>query len=245
MYATLTSLKTSLTTAALDLILPPRCPGCRVIVRQDRQFCPDCWNELAFITDPMCATCGLPFEVDAGPESVCGDCAGNVRPYDRARSALRYQGSAVPVLLGFKHGDRTHLARLMAEQMARALPPDGADLIVPVPLDRRRLAKRGYNQAGLLARALSRLADIALGIDALARVKPTQSTAGMSRAGRFRAAQGAFVAQRPLVDKPHIILVDDVMTTGATVESASRALRTGGAGRVSVMTYARALKSDV
>ncbi len=239
------ALAASLATSALDLILPPRCPGCRTIVDEDGRFCGDCWTELAFITDPMCATCGLPFETDAGAGSVCGECAGAKRPYDRARSALRYQGTAVPVLLGFKHGARTHLAKLMAAQMARHLPASGADLIVPVPLDRRRLAKRGYNQAGLLARALSKHGGIAVGIDTLIRVKPTQSTAGVSRAGRFRAAKGAFRVNRALPEQARVVLVDDVMTTGATVESAARALKKAGAARVDVLVYARAMKSDI
>mgnify|MGYP003113177229 CR=1 FL=1 len=244
----LVTLTTRFGAAALDLVLPPRCPGCREIVDQPDRFCAECWTDLSFITDPMCMTCGLPFETGSFSTSgetggiICGDCAGSSRPYDTARAALRYDGNAIPVLLGFKHGGRTHLARLMAEMMARHLPP-AADLIVPIPLDRKRLAKRGYNQAGLIARALAKRCGFPLGIDTLKRTRPTSSTAGLSRAGRFRAAQGAFAMHRSLAKGQHVILIDDVMTTGATVEAASRTLKRAGAERVDVLVFARALSA--
>ena len=231
--------------AALDLMLPPRCPSCREIVDAPDRFCARCWNELAFITPPWCSVCGLPFDVDAGPQAVCGDCAGTPRSYRSARAAFRYTGSAVPVLLGFKHADRTHLARLMAQHLHRFMEAlDGADLIVPVPLDRARLRKRGYNQAGLVARHLARTSRLPLSVEAMARVKPTASTAGMSRAARLRSAQGAFAAQGTQVAGRRVVLVDDVMTTGATAEAAARALVKAGAQSVDVLTFARAMKTD-
>ncbi|MBV7257828.1 ComF family protein [Pacificimonas sp. WHA3] len=227
----------------LDLILPPRCPGCREIVDSADRFCAECWETLGFITDPMCATCGLPFAGEFSDGVICGECAGATRPYDHARAAMRYEGAAVPVLLGLKHGGRTHLSRLIAEALQRHVRPD-TDLIVPVPLDRARLAKRGYNQAGLIARALSRRSGVPLGIDTLIRTKPTRSTAGLSRAARFRAAQGAFAAPKRLRDGSRVILIDDVMTTGATAEAACRALRKAGAARIDVLVYARAALAD-
>ncbi|MEO0501420.1 MAG: ComF family protein [Pseudomonadota bacterium] len=225
--------------AALDLVLPPRCPGCREIVEEPARLCGACWATLGFLTDPSCARCGLPFEIEAGAEAVCGECAGTVRPYDRLRAAVRYEGAAVPVLMGFKHGGRTHLARLMGELMRRHLPADPA-ITIPIPLDRRRLRQRGYNQAAVLARTLSPQVDV----DLLARTKPTPSTAGMSRAQRFRSAAGAFAATRKLAGAPSVLLIDDVMTTGATVEAAAKALKRAGAGRVDVLVFARALRDD-
>ena len=150
----------------------------------------------------------------------------------------------MPALLGFKHSGRTHLSRLMAGMMRRLLPERTPDLVVPVPLDNKRLRKRGYNQAGLLARHLAGHAGAPLGIDTLHRVKPTASTAGLSRAGRFRAARGAFAARGPLSPGAHVLLVDDVMTTGATIEAASRALGKAGAVHVDVLVFARALGTD-
>ena len=230
---------------AVDLVLPPRCPACREIVTQDGNFCADCFATLGFITDPACASCGLPFDVDAGDEALCGDCAANPKPYVRARAAFRYDGAIVPLLLGFKHGGRTHLAKLLAAQMRRLMPEAGeVDVLVPVPLDRRRLFKRGYNQAGMIALALGRATDVPVAVDGLVRVKPTASTAGLSRAGRFRAAQGAFKAEGSRFAGQRVVLVDDVMTTGATAEAASRALIRGGAEAVVVLIAARAVRTD-
>ncbi|MEE4350694.1 MAG: ComF family protein [Pacificimonas sp.] len=230
--------------SALDLLLPPRCPACREIVDADGRFCERCFPELGFITAPQCACCGLPFDIDAGPDALCADCAGTERPYTSARAAFRYEGAAVPVLLGFKHGGRVHLASVMAAQMLRLFAAAAVDIIVPVPLDRTRLRTRGYNQAGLIARALGKRTGLPVAVDGLKRVKPTKSTAGLSRAGRFRAAQGAFAGQRNRVGNRRVLLVDDVMTTGATVESAARALRRSGrAADVRVVTFARALST--
>lgn len=233
---------------ALDLILPPRCPACRDIVAEAGRFCGACWRELSFITAPQCSRCGLPFDLDAGAEALCGACAQDEPPYDKARAALAYEGAAVPVLLGFKHAGRTHLASVMAGQMVRLAGGSNgdrsADLIVPVPLDPARLRKRGYNQAGLLGRALSRVTGIPQTVDAMRRVKPTASTAGLSRSARFRAAAGAFQAARNKVEGARVLLIDDVMTTGATAEAAARALRKAGAREVGVLTYARALSTS-
>lgn len=229
--------------AAFDLILPPRCPSCREVTAAPERFCPDCWRSLAFVTAPMCACCGLPFELDAGPEALCGECAAAPRRFTSARAALRYEGAVRPLLMGFKHGDRTHLARLAAAMMQRLLATlPGNARLVPVPLDPARLRKRGYNQAALLAKALSRRTGLALDIDALARVKPTPSTQGMNRQARLRAAQGAFEARRPLPGGTATVLVDDVMTTGATAEACARALNRAGASRVDVIVLARALR---
>ncbi|MBZ6377095.1 hypothetical protein B5C34_06665 [Pacificimonas flava] len=229
---------------ALDLVLPPRCPACKDIVRDDGRFCGTCWAELRFITPPWCKSCGLPFDVDLGADALCGACSGRAPPYATARAALRYAGAAVPVLLGFKHAGRTQLARVMAAHMTRLLPPGGSDLLVPVPLDRARLRKRGYNQAGLLCRALGKRAGLPVDVEGLVRTKPTHSTAGLSRAGRFRAAEGAFAPKGNRLAGARVLLVDDVMTTGATAEAAARALTRGGAARVDVLTFARALPED-
>ncbi|MGB7405365.1 MAG: double zinc ribbon domain-containing protein, partial [Pacificimonas sp.] len=107
---------------ALDLVLPPRCPGCREVTPTPDRFCGDCWQDLTFITAPMCETCGLPFGRDTGPDTQCGECQRVKRPYTSARAALAYDGPAVPVVLGFKHGGRVHLAKMMAAQMARLVP---------------------------------------------------------------------------------------------------------------------------
>ena len=228
-----------------DLLLPPRCPACRTIVRTDGSFCVACWSELRFITAPMCARCGVPFEVDHGPGTTCGACLKDPPRFTAARAALVYHGSARRVLLGFKHGDRDHLVRLMAPQMVRAahgwLGPDA--VLVPVPLHRWRLWRRGYNQAALLARAVGRASATPVAVDALVRRRATAMSTGMTRAQRAKNVRGAFGVQRhAAVAGRRVILVDDVLTTGATVAACTRTLLRAGATRVDVLTWARVVR---
>jgi ComF family protein len=231
--------------AIIDLVLPPRCPGCRVIVDGDGRFCSTCWQALRFITAPICARCGTPFEVDPGPDAECGPCLAEPPRYARARAALVYGGPARTVLLALKHGDRQYLAKMMATHMARAgAGMIGAEtLFVPVPLHRWRLWRRGFNQSLLLARALAARGQGELAIDALVRAKPTPPSVGMGRAARARNVRGAFrVRDRTLVAGRSIVLVDDVLTTGATADACARVLRRAGAADVLVLTFARVVR---
>lgn len=230
--------------AALDTILPPRCPSCREIVGADGSFCAACWATLRFITAPWCAGCGVPFEYDMGPDARCGPCLETPPRFTAARAALVYDGAAKRALLGFKHGDRQHLARLMAPQLARvgAGLLDGA-LLVPVPLHRWRLWSRGFNQAALLARALARRTGTELAVDALTRVRPTTSSRGMGRRARARNVKDAFrVAHPDAVRGRTIVLIDDVLTTGATANACARVLLRSGARAVHVLTWARVVR---
>ncbi len=232
----------ALTVYGVDLLLPPRCPACRQIVDNAGRFCLGCWTGLTFITAPLCAGCGAPFDIDRGPAARCGACLETPPRFAAARAALAYAGSARTVLLGFKHGDRQHLVDIMAPQLVRAgrdwFGPD--TVLVPVPLHRWRLWKRGFNQAALLARAVSRRTGSPLAVDALVRVKPTQSSQGMGRRARADNVRGAFAVARPerIKDK-EIILIDDVLTTGATAEACTTALLRAGARGVRVLTWAR------
>ena len=232
---------------AIDLVLPPRCPACRVIVDGDDRFCADCFAQLAFITAPVCACCGVPLPHDGGPDTQCGGCLATPPRFTTARSAFIYGGPVRSVVLGLKHGDRQHLAGLMARAMLRAaggaLPADA--LLVPVPLHRWRLWRRGHNQAATIARALARISGAALAVDALLRVKPTPSTRGLGRTARQRNVVGAFrVRAAEQVKGREVVLVDDVFTTGATVEACAGVLRRAGARHVHVLTFARAIASS-
>jgi ComF family protein len=231
--------------AMIDLVLPPRCPGCRAIVDGDGRFCFNCWQALRFITAPICARCGTPFEVDPGPAAECGACLAEPPRYARARAALVYGGPARTVLLGLKHGDRQYLARMMAVHMARAgaglIGPD--TLLVPVPLHRWRLWRRGFNQAALLARALAARGEGELAVDALIRAKATPPSVGMGRVARARNVRGAFrVRDKARIAGRTIVLVDDVLTTGATADACARVLRRAGARDVFVLTFARVVR---
>ena len=231
--------------SVIDLVLPPRCPGCRVIVGDDGRFCLACWQELQFITAPLCARCGTPFEHDMGPAAECGACMVEPPRYTSARAALVYGGPARKVLLALKHGDRQHLVRVMAPHMARAAVTilDRDSLIVPVPLHRWRLWRRGFNQAALLAQAIAKLSGAAIAIDALQRVKPTPASKGMGRKARAANVRGAFsVPDRNRVAGRRIVLVDDVMTSGATADACARRLLRAGARDVHVLTFARAVR---
>jgi ComF family protein len=232
--------------ALIDLVLPPRCPGCRVIVDGDGRYCADCWPQLQFISAPACACCGLPFEIDRGPGTLCGQCLATPPRYTSARAALVYGGPARTVLLGLKHGDRQHLATMMARQMLRPgaefLRPDV--VLVPVPLHRWRLWRRGFNQAALLARALAAATGADLAIDALVRAKATPTSRGMGRAARARNVRGVFRINRPAeVRDRTVVLVDDVLTTGATADACARVLRRAGARAVHVLTFARVVRT--
>jgi ComF family protein len=233
--------------ALIDLVLPPRCPGCRAIVDVDARYCGDCWPQLQFITEPVCACCGLPFEVDRGPGALCGQCLAAPPRYTSARAALVYGGPARTVLLGLKHGDRQHLVTIMARQMLRAgadmLQPDV--LLVPVPLHRWRLWRRGFNQSALLAQAIAAATRADLAIDALVRAKPTPPSVGMGRAARARNVRGVFrIKDRTQVRERTVILVDDVLTTGATADACARVLRRAGARAVHVLTFARVVRTS-
>ena len=230
---------------AVDLLLPPRCPACREIVENAGRFCLGCWSGLTFITAPRCAGCGAPFDIDRGATARCGGCLETPPKFAAARAALAYAGSARTVLLGFKHGDRQHLVDIMAPQLVRAgrdwLGP--GTVLVPVPLHRWRLWQRGFNQAALLARAVARRSGSSLAVDALIRAKPTRSSQGMGRRARAANVRGAFKVGRPAAIKDkEIILIDDVLTTGATAEACTRVLLRAGARRVRVLTWARVVR---
>ena len=232
--------------AALDLLLPPRCPVCREIAGGDGRYCAACWAGLTFITAPLCARCGTPFDIDRGANAMCGACLMAPPRFTAARAAMAYDGSARTVLLGFKHGDRQYLARVMAPQLVRAgagwLGP-GA-LLVPVPLHRWRLWGRGYNQAALIAGALARLSGAAVRSDLLLRPRATPVLRGLGRRGRAKAVAGAFALSkdaRAVLKGRHVVLVDDVFTSGATAAACTRLLLRGGAARVTVLCWARVI----
>ena len=228
----------------VDLVLPPRCPGCGEIVDGDDRFCANCFNQLAFLGPPQCACCGisLPHEADAAAQ--CGACLADPPAFARARAALAYGGPARQVVLALKHGRRLHLARLMARAMLRAAGPLPDDaVIVPVPSHRLRLWQRGFNQAAEIARQISKQSGRPLAVDALDRIKPTPSTKGLNRQARIKNVQGAFkVARSQAVTGRAVILIDDVMTTGATVSACAAKLAKAGARQVEVLTYARTLR---
>lgn len=232
-----------------DVILPPQCPGCRDIVEAPDTLCGTCWARLRLIGPAVCDACGMPFPHEQ-EAPLCASCAGRRPPFQRARSAVVYDDASRDLILAFKHADRTETATLFAHWMARAAPNllDEADVIVPVPLDRRRLFDRRYNQAALLAQRLERLSGVPCLLDGVERIKPSpplgkhKGGKRMSRSERRRNVAGAFrvcETAKPDLHGRRILVVDDVYTTGATAWAMARSLLRAGSGAVDVLTVAR------
>jgi ComF family protein len=232
--------------AVFDLLLPPSCPTCDAPVDAPGLMCAACFRDVTLLTEPLCHRCGSPFPYRgaAGKDLLCPACAHSPPSFGRARAALLYDAGARRLILPLKHADRTELASVLALHMARAGAAllREAGLLVPVPLHRRRLFARRYNQAALLARALSRRTHVPVLADALVRLRPTAPLGEMSAAERAAEVAEAF-ALRPLradaVRGRRVLLIDDVLTSGATANECARTLLAAGAASVDVLAAAR------
>ncbi len=226
----------------LDLILPPRSlDGARAVLSHGLSA--EAWSRIRFIEAPLCDGCGAPFAHDLGAGVRCAACQARPRVFDRARAACLYDETSRELILPLKHADRTDLTGLLSTWIGRAAHDliDDADAIAPVPLHPWRLLRRRYNQAAELARPLARRAGKTYLPDALSRTR-AGGQAGKSAAGRRRAVAGAFIAPargHARIEGRRILLIDDVMTTGATAEACARALLRAGASAVDVAVIAR------
>jgi ComF family protein len=231
----------------LDSVLPPLCLGCNEIVAEPGALCATCWPGFSFIAAPMCMRCGVPFAEHIGDGAQCGACLRRPPRYLRARAALVYDDRSKRLVLPFKHGDRTDMAKSCGRWMARAgheLLAE-ADLVAPVPLHWRRLFTRRYNQALLLARSVARHGGRPVVPDLLHRARWTGSQAGLKADERRTNVRRAFEINARWAGKVRgkaVVLVDDVLTTGATVEACTLALQRAGARHVDVLTLARVVR---
>lgn len=229
---------------ATDIILPPQ-P--LFTEGRGRAGGVDAWQKVTFLDEPCCASCGFPFEYDVGKESLCGDCLARPPAYDRARAAFVYDEISRSPVLAFKHGGRTEGLRAFSAHMFRAgrvFWPE-ADMIIPVPLHRSRLVKRRFNQSALLARKLSTLTELPFEPDILLRTRATPSQGAQSAAGRRRNVRGAFSVSQKFKSRlkgQHVVLVDDVMTTGATINACAKTLKRAGVSYIDVITLARTVR---
>ncbi|VXC80117.1 ComF family protein [Sphingomonas sp. AX6] len=225
--------------------LPPRCPGCGTVTGDDHRFCGICWDGLRFLGEPWCAGCARPFEIDRG-DSLCGECLAHPPVHDGVRAAVAYGDVARAVVLKLKYGRRLAYADTIARLMERLMPHD-ADLLVPVPLHRWRLWSRGFNQAQLIAQGISTRSAVPTTHDLLVRIKGGGSLRGRGRKARAASVRNAFVVTaeaRARLAGRHVVLVDDVHTSGATANACARALKRGGAARVTMLCWARVLHTD-
>ncbi|MEM6781212.1 MAG: ComF family protein [Pseudomonadota bacterium] len=231
----------------LDMVLPPRCVVSGKQVDRQGMIAPDVWSGLRFIGSPQCAKCGLPFDYEVEENTICAGCIENEPSFKSARSALVYDDGSRDLVLRFKHADQMHsvLAFLPWLRSAGANILKDADFLVPVPLHRWRLLKRRYNQAAVIAQALGRDIKMPSIPDALLRVRSTPSQGHLRAKERAQNVKKAFAVNERRTERMKgktIVLIDDVYTTGATVNECTRALLDGGAEAVHVLTLARVVK---
>ncbi len=232
----------------VDLIYPPRCPACGEGLGEQSGLCVACWSDLVIPSDPACLSCQRPFG-ESGPRAgaSCASCLADPPVHDGIAAGTLYTETSRKLVLAFKHGRRIAMAPMLARQIsARIANPSPERVLVPVPLHRWRLWQRGYNQAALLAQELARMGHGSLAVDALVRKRRTPSLGGLGAKARVRALAGAIeVAQPDRVKNRDCILVDDVLTSGATSTACVKALKNAGARSVVIACFARVLDEAI
>lgn len=228
----------------LDFLFPPQCLSCRSTVPANGTLCLECWQKVRFITDPMCAHCGLPFEFALGKDALCGECLRDAPPYAHARSIFRYDENSRTLVTKLKYADQAQLAAVYGTWLHNFGKDviSGCDAIVPVPLHYWRFIGRRYNQSALLAYALKKRSGLPVLPDALLRTRATKPQPGLTRKQRRDNVKGAFAVParyRPAIQGKTLLLVDDVMTTSATISECTQTLLDAGASKINVLTLAR------
>lgn len=227
-----------------DLVLPPACPVCRTRIGSPGGLCADCWGKVRFLERPWCERLGTPLPLDLGPGILSAAAIADPPAFARARSAVAYEGPVPDLVQALKYSDHTDLAPMLGAWMARAAHElvGDADMLLPIPLHFTRLARRRFNQAALLAGVVGGITGLPVRSDILVRSRRTPPQVGLGRDDRARNMRGAFAVperRKAGIAGRKLILVDDVLTTGATLEAATRVLIKAGAGRVDVLTLAR------
>jgi ComF family protein len=231
----------------VDFVTPPKCLTCEVPVESAAGLCVACWSKLRHISEPVCHALGTPFEYDEGEGALSAAAIADPPLWSRARAAVAFDAHAGKLVHALKYNDRHEAAPVMARlmQLAGNRLLQDADVILPVPLHRRRLWQRRYNQAALLAHAIGRVAQKPVNTQALVKIKPTRQQVGLDADERRRNVARVFAVdpeQLQFVAGRKILLVDDVRTTGATATSATKTLLAAGAAQVDLLTFSLVLE---
>lgn len=233
----------------VNTLFPARCAACSELTESHGSLCATCWQNIHFIADPICCKCGLPFEYNIGEKAVCGRCMEHKPAYTEARAIFKYDENSRSQVLALKYHDKTQLAPIFGRWLARIAGTykDKAQFIMPVPLHPMRIVTRRYNQAALLSYALSEHIGLPVLHNTLLRTRMTPTQSGLTRRQRADNMRGAFRVpekKREVIKGNSVILIDDVMTTGATLEACARALHDAGVQDVYVLTLARTVLAD-
>ncbi len=229
----------------IDALYPRRCRCCGMSMRSKSNgfFCEKCAGDMHPIKSPLCTVCGIPFPDGSGPDHPCFDCLAEKTHYTAARAAVEYRGTVREAIHLYKYRRLRAMQEFLgpfAADAARGFFPD-ADIATAVPLHRRRLARRGFNQSLFLAKHAAEALNIPLSLDGLRRIRYTRPQVELSQAEREDNVKGAFGVEGQEFDGRRVLLVDDVYTTGATVRECAKVLKKSGAEKVYVLTVARAV----
>lgn len=228
----------------VDFALPPRCPGCGTIVDGDARFCMGCWSGIDFLGPPICVQCALPLPVHEGAEMHCAACLARPPSFDRTYAAAAYGDLTRRIALKLKYGTRPATALTIAKLMARNVVGGPDALLVPVPLHRWRIWRRGYNQSALVATALGKQAGVPVALAGLIRTRSTPPLKAMNHGQRRATVRGAFaVAPGHGFAGRRIMLVDDIYTTGSTADACAKVLKKAGAASVELHVWARVVRA--
>jgi ComF family protein len=244
-----TNMLIDLCRSAIDVLLPPRCLATGEIVDAPGMVSPEIWPQLQFIEDPFCKTCGIPFPFEIANDAICASCMEREPVFDATRSAVIYNEASRKMILAFKYGDRLHAVKTFAPWMMRAGQSliNQADYIVPVPLHNRRLRERRFNQSALLAQEIARNSSKSYIPDLLQRTRHTIPQQGLNYKERGKNVHGAFEVNKnhlPSIGGKTILLIDDVYTSGATLNECARVMKKAKATSVNVLTIARVTKEE-
>lgn len=232
---------------ALDMIYPPRCPACHHSVSSQGNLCQGCFSKLHVISEPQCGCCGIPFALNVGEETLCAECLAHVPVFDKARSVWVYNHVSARMIKRLKLEDKPEQLERFAAQLLRIAAPliTPDTIIVPVPMHWRNLLGRRYNASAWLAHAVASRSDVPCDAALLVRTKRSRHQRGLGRTARLHNIRRAFHVPEPArarIQGKTILLVDDVITTGATAGACARALKDAGAARVNVVTLAHTVK---